>query len=666
MPPRPAHTPRSALWSTHLALLTLALPGSLALVLRFADAPWRAQLTMQWAYLGQALALAWFVTAVYWAWTRWVNVGNRLRLACAAFASFALCAWLLPESFASFADRVSTRVPAQLTSWLLVLLTSLSLPLALWLGGVWARPRWRWAALSVALAAVTPNDFVLAGNYRGLHSLLTLVGGLLACGALAGLQAPGWAWLDKSWAKKAVFGVQLAPRALFAAVSVGLALTALLLPPERTRQAIAALDGAPLGQVVARSHAAFGKRQLRERALRALRDEDRQWFSVRDKLPPIPPSSPALLPKDSLVILITIDALRADVVKAPRKERLPFLHWLAQEGVTFTLARSPGAGTVPSLSSMYSGRHFSQMWWARTGTTEWPDQDFEPRFPELLQKEGVHTLTFTPLLWLLNSHRIAAGFDEEDTLDKNRTDRRKLFLSTELLPMIRERLQRGLTGVNFLSFHLLDCHAPYDSGEVKTGSNKGRYVSELERLNGELQTLRSFIEQQPFGDRVTWIVTADHGEAFGEHNTQQHLTTVYEELLRVPLWIKVPGVAPRSVTAPVSIIDIGPTVLDLFGVPTPSSFMGQSLVPLLRGESVTLTRPIAAEARLRQTIVFPDGMKAIRDLNNGSRELYDLKTDPGERNNLIDQGDEKYQALLDLFFDTHQNPRYETTAPRRQ
>lgn len=654
------------MWSTHLALLTLALPGSLALVLRFADAPWRAQLTMQWAYLGQSLALAWFVAALYGVWTRWVNVGSRLRLVCAALASFGLCAWLLPESFASFADRVSTRVPAQLTSWLLVLLASLSLPLALWLGGVWARPRWRWAALSVALAAVTPNDFVLAGNYRGLHSLLTLVGCVLACSGLAGLQAPRWRWLDKSWAKKALFGVQLAPRALFVAVSFGVALTALLLPPQRTRQALASLDSAPLGQVVARSHAAFGQRQLRERALRALRDEDRQWFSVRDKLPPIPASSPALLPKDSLVILITIDALRADVAAKASAQQLPFLHWLNQEAVSFTRARTPGSGTVPSLTTMFSGRYFSQIWWERMGATEWPHRDLEPRFPELLQQQGVHTMTFTPLLWLLNSYRVGAGFDEETTLDGNNKDRSKHVHSGRLLPAVEQRLRQGITGPNFIVFHMMDCHAPYDSGSVKTGPMKGRYLSELERLDADLLAFRDALAQLPFGPRVTWIVSADHGEAFGEHNTQQHVTTVYEELIRVPLWVKIPGVPPRTVSAPVGLVDLGPTVLDLFGVATPGSYMGQSLVPLLRGEPVTLSRPIAAEARLRQTLVFADGMKAIRDLNNGGRELYDLKTDPGERNNLIDQGDEKYQALLNLFFDTHQNPRYERTAPWRQ
>jgi arylsulfatase A-like enzyme len=125
-------------------------------------------------------------------------------------------------------------------------------------------------------------------------------------------------------------------------------------------------------------------------------------------------------------------------------------------------------------------------------------------------------------------------------------------------------------------------------------------------------------------------------------------------------------VQPRVSTTPVSLIDVGPTLLDLFGVQTPATFMGESLVPELRGTSTKFTRPIAAETRLRQTIVFADGMKAIRDLNNGGRELYDLKSDPGERHNLVERGDPKYLALVDLFFDTQQNPRYEKRAPYRQ
>jgi arylsulfatase A-like enzyme len=161
------------------------------------------------------------------------------------------------------------------------------------------------------------------------------------------------------------------------------------------------------------------------------------------------------------------------------------------------------------------------------------------------------------------------------------------------------------------------------------------------------------------------IISADHGEAFGEHGTLYHSKSLYDELIHVPLWIRIAGQQGRRIQTPVSLIDMGPTLLDLFGAPTPGYFKGQSLVPLLRGEEPNLTRPIAAETRLRQTLVFPEGIKAIKDQLSGAREVYDLNTDPLELRNIVDHTDRKYQDMLDVFFAVHKNPMYERTAPYR-
>ena len=75
-------------------------------------------------------------------------------------------------------------------------------------------------------------------------------------------------------------------------------------------------------------------------------------------------------------------------------------------------------------------------------------------------------------------------------------------------------------------------------------------------------------------------------------------------------------------------------MLDLFGASTPSHMMGQSLVPLLRGEDVQFERPIAAEGRLKPAMVFGDGIKVIRNLRRNTIEVYDLRRDPHQRHNL--------------------------------
>lgn len=158
-------------------------------------------------------------------------------------------------------------------------------------------------------------------------------------------------------------------------------------------------------------------------------------------------------------------------------------------------------------------------------------------------------------------------------------------------------------------------------------------------------------------ERTALIVSADHGEAFEEHGQRYHATSLYEEVLRVPLLIAVPGIPARTIDTPVTLVDVGPTILDLFGLSTPGTFMGESLVPLLRGETPALSRPIVADAgRRMQAMVFADGVKAIRDLHLDTVEVYDLQRDPEERHNRVGDDGFAYRPYLDtlqLFFEVH-------------
>jgi arylsulfatase A-like enzyme len=119
----------------------------------------------------------------------------------------------------------------------------------------------------------------------------------------------------------------------------------------------------------------------------------------------------------------------------------------------------------------------------------------------------------------------------------------------------------------------------------------------------------------------------------------------------------------------VTLLDIGPTLLELFGEPTPPAFMGQSLVRLLKGEPETLTRPLAADSgRLIQALVFDDNYKIIRNNRSHTVELYDLNVDPGEKRNIFDTAPDAQQRLaaLDALFEAnaHRQPGYK--APYRK
>jgi len=216
-----------------------------------------------------------------------------------------------------------------------------------------------------------------------------------------------------------------------------------------------------------------------------------------------------------------------------------------------------------------------------------------------------------------------------------------------------ERLRRVGDEPTFVYGHLMEPHYPYDRGGNE-GTAHERYLAEIAVADGLLGRVVRVLGQR-FKDRAYLIVTADHGEAFGEHGTFQHTKTLYEELLHVPLLITGPGVVPRRIEQHVGLVDVGPTVLDLFGVDAPAEIIAQSLVPVLAGGEVALDRPVLAEGRLRRALYHGD-LKVIEDARRKTVEVYDLSADPGELDNLFDRDRARAEpalARLRAFFAVH-------------
>ncbi len=638
-----------------IAALLLALPNGIALAQRFDGLRIGQQLALQLVNLGQALLLGWIAGGLAWLWHRYSPLGLRWALGLGALGSLLLGALVLPESFSIFAERHAQQLPPLVTIAALVTLSASLIPAAGWIGWKLSRTRLWAAAPLVALLAVVPNNFVLDGGYWGLHFLLAIIALAFACTGGLGVHR-----LEVSAPRASRLRVLVIGSGVLAALSV-------VVPARSTVQRLASLEGAPLGVPIAAVRYHFRALVGSEGAAEITEEERRQWFVRREEHEPIPATRPSMLPVQPIVILLTIDSLRADLVQDHSTANLPFLRGLNQSAVYFRQARAAGPATVPSLTALFSGRYYSQMWWKSlfVGGDVWPNEDQQVRFPEVLQQHGVHTITFASLSWLTNEMRVAPGWHEQLDLDKHRKVRSNHVKSPEIISHIKKRLAGTLPGPTFLYAHLMDPHAPYDSGALTKGTPKALYTSEVERVDGELAELDTWFAAHDLASRVVWIISADHGQAFGEHGTTHHSKTLYDELIRVPLWIRIPGVEPRVVDEFVSLIDLGPTILDLMGAPTPGTFMGQSLVPALRGLGLQLSRPLGAEGRLKQALLFPDGIKAIRDQRTHTQEVYDLNTDPTEADNIVESADPKYLREVDTFFDVHLNPRYTKTAPYR-
>jgi arylsulfatase A-like enzyme len=161
------------------------------------------------------------------------------------------------------------------------------------------------------------------------------------------------------------------------------------------------------------------------------------------------------------------------------------------------------------------------------------------------------------------------------------------------------------------------------------------------------------IEAQGLADRTLLVITADHGDEFGEHGDYGHGHTVYQDLLWVPLIVVGPQVADpgRVVETPVPLLDIMPTLLDVAGAPFPDPIRGQSLLPALQGGDPA-EQPIYSECPARRTSYDDKALrlgdyKLVYDVRRDRAELYDLQTDPGEQTDLAAVEPQRVAAMRD-------------------
>lgn len=373
-----------------------------------------------------------------------------------------------------------------------------------------------------------------------------------------------------------------------------------------------------------------------------------------------PPSGLTLKPN---VVLVTIDALRADHVSAYgyARKTTPNLDKLSQEpdGVLFEQAFAHAPSTRYSVPAILTGRYPSQIAWG-SPWAHWPPEVLPQNrlLSELLKDAGYHTLALLSYHYFEPTWGLARGFVDYDyhlqTLHSLGGDPAATngSSSRELTDLAIAKLGPLLLADRpfFLWIHYYDPHFRYaphppPAGETSFGdSETDLYDGEIRFTDEQLGRLVDAIRHTKAWDKTLFVVTADHGEGLGEHGIPQdkrHGYHLYANQTKVPLIVRVPGLRGlpfvKRVTTPVGHVDLLPSLLALAGAVLPAQAAGQSLWPLL----------FAAQPHRRvfQEVMYegPTVRKAIFDgryhyvenlIPDGTRELYDLQVDPGENHDL--------------------------------
>ena len=176
------------------------------------------------------------------------------------------------------------------------------------------------------------------------------------------------------------------------------------------------------------------------------------------------------------------------------------------------------------------------------------------------------------------------------------------------------------------------------------------YDAEVNFIDDSLKALFSFINKN-LNQKCLVIITSDHGESFYEHGTFGHQGSVYDELLKIPLFIREMGEDknPNSCKNFVQLIDIAPTILNYFNLNIPEDFQGISLLPVLNGKELERKELLITECYQKGGVMKRNNdegfklisirtheWKYIMDEEKGSEFLFNLKNDPVENYNLID------------------------------
>ena len=336
-------------------------------------------------------------------------------------------------------------------------------------------------------------------------------------------------------------------------------------------------------------------------------------------------SKPGISLRGDDILIITIDALRADRLRAygSHQDVTPEIDRLATSSAVFTHAYTQTPHTSYAIGSLWTGKYLRPVLSLPSASKT------HETLPNLVRRFGYRTAAFyPPAVFFVDEDRFASLAEEHFGFEYVK----EMFAPAhERVAQLQEYLDQAPPDHPLLIWmHLFEPHEPYDpKPEFARGSEpEQRYDGEVAASDAAAGAMIAMFRKR--NPNATVIVTADHGEEFGEHGGHHHGTTLFEEQIRVPLIWSSPGrVQPRRIESPAQLVDLAPTLLAALAIPRDPRMRGADLSALLNGAPEN--PQLNAFASIEELRMLSDGRdKLVCEASEGTCRLYDLVADPSE------------------------------------